>query len=210
METKNNELPKKTTPKPKKVKEQVVKEEVKVETPEVKLEKIKLKKETVIPPHPLAIPPIAVSRPWQGILLGIINILVVVLMLAAVVFNILDYADVFDLGSYFGGTFGLWGMMSFFTSPLASLIQTIILAGLVIFLETYLIKGVFKGTRWVLYAMIGLTLLLLANRYYLMFSPVLVKLTYFAIIVFLLYLEIVCLMHPFYKQNLNKIDEIKT
>jgi hypothetical protein len=126
------------------------------------------------------------TRPWQGTLLAILNIIGLIITAILLPFTILmalaggALSFIQDLGPIFGLLLGGGGI-----------ILTIILI-IYFILGIFITKGLFQGKRWAI-------ILLLIFSAFSLFSVIFdFTLFSFILLAFFLYLEISCLMHPFY------------
>lgn len=140
------------------------------------------------------------QRPWQGTALGILSILsmivfgIVILLLimtslgADVIINRLSQmSGSTSLNDYHVASMGIkWAV--------GATLLTIIPFWIVQFFVT---RGIFKGTRWtIIYSTVLTSLFVLGQINMILLPPILLA---FGINCFMLYLEIVCLKHPYYK-----------
>lgn len=134
-------------------------------------------------------------RPWQGTFLGVLNIIGLVFLGLITIFLIIMLV---------GGGAAITQMMQqsaeMTTLPFASMLGTIgvilIIPVLAIFvLEIFITMGIFKGKKWTVIVSIVFTALALLSAFTNMNS---IQLGSLALNGFVLYLEIMCIKHPFY------------
>lgn len=140
------------------------------------------------------------QRPWQGTALAVLSILglivtgmIIILLLAAgfgsdVIVERLSQISEADLGTDYGlasaGIKWIVGIMLFTILPLW-------------IVQIFVTRGMFRGTRWtIIYSIVLTSLAILGQLPAIILPPVMLV---FALNCFMLYLEIVCLQHPYYK-----------
>ncbi|MBU1445698.1 hypothetical protein KKD70_00340 [Patescibacteria group bacterium] len=134
------------------------------------------------------------SRPWQGTLIGVVNVIGLVIM---------GIAMVFFIWVFFGGTalissFASSAQMTPFLNLLSAIGGLILIPFAVFFVLGVLItRGIFKGKRWAIIFSLVLTILAIAS---LLFGSSEMSFPALAMNALMLYAEVICLKHPFYNQ----------
>jgi len=127
------------------------------------------------------------DRPWQGTLLFVLNIIfligIVLSTLSAFLVGVLGTWAYADIDPRLGTVSGL-----FFLSLLSALIPFSIL-------EIFVTIGLFKGKKWAIITMLVFSGLSLIGLFFTF------NLFSFVILALFLYLEVTCLVHPFYKSK---------
>jgi len=124
---------------------------------------------------------VAVKRPWQGTTLAVFGIIALVL-LGIMIPMIFMGAGL--LATMLPGTLG--GM---------TMVFGLVFLGIWV-LELFVVIGLFKGQKWVIILSIVFSVLALLGGFYPKFSILTLLLN-----AFMLYLEYVCLKHPFYNKK---------
>jgi hypothetical protein len=130
------------------------------------------------------------SRPWQGTLLAILNI--VSLIIIAIIIIIIPFAILLTVA---GGALGFAKDVNPSISPSIRLIYGGVLTlGLILYfiLGIFITRGLFKGKKW------AVIIMLIFSGFSLMGTLFDFSLFSFIILALFLYLEIACLIHPFY------------
>jgi hypothetical protein len=130
-----------------------------------------------------------VTRPWQGTFLAVLNIISLIItamfipfiILMIIAGGVLSFAN--DLEPIFGMILGGGGII------LGVMLLIYFILGI------FITKGLFKGRKWAVIILLIFSFLGLIN---LIFNFDLITLI---IVALCLYLEIACLLHPFYSQT---------
>lgn len=137
-----------------------------------------------------SLPNQSVSRPWQGTMLGVFNIIglvalgvALVLLIMMVVGGSAMLSEIAQSDLPIGSMFGTIG--TFLLVPLI----------LMFALSIFITRGIFKGQKWTIIATMTFTILGLLSS---LFNMAIISI---AISSLLLYAEIFCLKSPFYNKN---------
>ena len=139
------------------------------------------------------------KRPWQGTALGILSILSIVVLGITILLLLMVSFGADSLLSQFGQMSGANLSNYHFASlgikwAVGATLLAIIPFWIVQFFVT---RGIFKGTRWtIIYSIVLTGLFILGQLNVVLLPPVLLA---FGMNCFMLYLEIVCVKHPYYK-----------
>jgi len=138
--------------------------------------------QTSAPVAPMA-PAGDVKRPWQGTLLGILNII------GLVGLALLTIAA-FIGGSMLASLIPVWGMLGGIGMALGFIFMAIWI------LVFFMTRGIFKGQKWTIILSLIFTALGLLG------SIMSIKTMFFSAIIYagMLYLEVVCLKDPYYNR----------
>ncbi|MCD6109209.1 hypothetical protein J7J83_00380 [bacterium] len=136
-----------------------------------------------------------VKRPWEGTTIGVLDIIGLVLM--GIVLVILIFA-VIGGGAMLSQMLQGSGMQNFPMASFLATMGTFLLIPVILFfiLGIFITVGIFKGQKWAIIVSIIFTVLALLSS----FSQGVQYLS-LALNAFVLYLEIMCVKHPFYNKK---------
>jgi hypothetical protein len=122
-------------------------------------------------------------RPWQGTLLGVLNIIGLVALALAIVLAFVG-------GSMLVSLLPVWGMLGGIGMALGFILIAIWI------LVFFITKGIFKGQRWAIIVSLIFTGIALLS------SIMNISEMFFSLLIYagMLYLEVVCLKDPYYNK----------